>query len=119
MRLHPRDGPVERRVEVEHDVDEPVHVVPAQGAVDAVEPVVQVLDLASRRDVLAAPLLERRAQPVYETIIEEVFETVTTTTTIYVDPTDLPSSVIGAFYEDSASSPTRPGASRARPDRRP
>jgi hypothetical protein len=64
--------------------------------------------LALSAVALAAPLLERRAQTVYETIVEEVFETTTTTTTIYVDPTDLPSSVIGAFYENQPASAPAP-----------
>jgi hypothetical protein len=63
--------------------------------------------LALSAVALAAPLREKR-DVVYTTVIEEVFETVYTTTTVYVDPTDLPSSVIGAFYEDRPASAPAP-----------
>ena len=56
--------------------------------------------LALSAVALAAPL-QKRAEPVYVTHVEEVYETVFTTTTVYVDPTDAPKNTLGAFYEEA------------------
>ena len=70
---------------------------------------------------LAAPL-QKRADPVYVTDVVEVFETVYTTTTVYVDPTDTPKNTVGAFYEQppapvstssSVAAPAKPVKSEA------
>lgn len=47
---------------------------------------------------LAAPLMEKR-DTVHTTVMEQVWETVYTTTTVWIDPTDIPTMNIGAFYE--------------------
>jgi hypothetical protein len=62
---------------------------------------------------LAAPILEKRST-VYTTVVEEVFETVFTTTTVWLEPTDEPRSSIGAFYEVAPASIT-PTSSVAAP----
>ncbi|KIW05142.1 uncharacterized protein PV09_03693 [Verruconis gallopava] len=61
---------------------------------------------------LAAPAYHKRDY-VYDTVIESVYETVYTTTTLWVDPTQTPVSSAAAFYEQPQAAPTSSSAAPA------